>query len=162
MENEAIFDKHKKYRYLLTRYFETGNKTITFIMLNPSTADETLDDPTIRRCISFAKKLDVKKMQVVNLFAYRTPNVSVLKNAQEPIGEENNFYIENSAKESDIIILAWGNNGVYQNRAFIVKEMLKEFKNKIYALKILKNGEPSHPLYLKKDIVPALYFESID
>lgn len=162
MKNEAIFDKQKIYRYLLTRCFETGSKTVTFIMLNPSTADETLNDPTIRRCISFAKKLDAKKMQVVNIFAYRTPNVPELKNAEEPLGKENDFYIENAAEESDIIILAWGNHGSYMNRAEQIKKLLKPFKDKVYALKILKNSEPSHPLYLKKDIVPVLYFESID
>ena len=162
MKNEAIFDKQKRYRYLLTRNFETGSKTVTFVMLNPSVADETIDDPTIRRCIGFAKKLDANKMQVVNMFAYRTPNVSELKKAKEPIGCDNDLYIENAAKESDIIILAWGNHGVYMSRAEQIKKLLEPFKDKVYALKILKNGEPSHPLYLKKDLFPVLYFENVD
>lgn len=75
-------------------------------MLNPSTADDKIDDPTIRRCIGYAKKFGFGSMYVINLFAYRTPNKNILKEINDPIGPENDKIVEEIANKSDIIILA--------------------------------------------------------
>lgn len=143
-----------KYRYSLERIWDSYQGTITWILLNPSTADGQKDDPTIRRLISFTKNFGYNGMYVYNLFAYRTSNPKELFQAKDPIGELNNkkfkyinkFYNE---KWDAPIILAWGNHGSYLNRDEKVLKMLKSCK--LHCLGITKTGQPKHPLYLSKD-----------
>lgn len=80
------------YRYLLWREWNSNDKTVSFIMLNPSRADGSVNDPTITRCINFAKAWGYGRLEVVNLFAYRTPKPSLLKQAPEPIGRDNDAF----------------------------------------------------------------------
>ena len=155
----AIFSSDRKYRYLLERELEKGNKNVCFIMLNPSIADENQDDPTIRRVISFAKKFDAKILWVVNLFGFITSNPDTLKTVANPIGKDNNRFIKKYTKLADMIILAWGSKGDLLKRDQDVLKMLYEFEDKVYALKLLKDKKPSHPLYLPKDIQLVKYFK---
>lgn len=149
MLRKAYFDEDKIYRYLLYRKWGPSTKKIAWIMLNPSTADETLDDPTIRRCIGFAKQFDADELDIVNLFAYRSTNPKNLYTAEDPIGKENDSYILKSLESSSIIILGWGNHGKLLNRSDeVVSKLLKPYRDKVFALKVLKNGEPGHPLYI--------------
>jgi hypothetical protein len=99
------------YRYLLWREWNSQGKTVSFIMLNPSRADAEVNDPTITRCINFARSWGYSKLEVVNLFAYRTPHPSLLVQAAEPIGSDNDRYILESVSKSDRVILAWGDRG---------------------------------------------------
>ena len=99
------------YRYLLWREWNSQSKTVTFILLNPSRADAQVNDPTITRCIKFAQKWGYGRLEVVNLFAYRASKPSLLKQAVEPIGRDNDKYIQESVFKSDRVILAWGNHG---------------------------------------------------
>jgi len=158
IKKQAIFSKDKAYRYLLERELD-GKKHICFIMLNPSIANEKIDDPTIRRVIDFGIKFNAKKIWIVNLFAFVTSDPSYLLNTNDPIGKNNDKYIEKYSRLADIIILGWGNKGKFLGRDKEVLKKLKKFKHKVFALKILKNGSPSHPLYLKKTSELIKYFD---
>ncbi len=144
------------YRYLLWREWGSNLKTVSFIMLNPSRADAQINDPTITRCINFAKSWGYGRLEVVNLFAYRTPKPSLLKRAAEPIGKDNDRYILESVNRSNRIILAWGNNGTWQQQDFYVLQLLKNH-NHLYCFGITKKGCPRHPLYLRSTIKPVIY-----
>ncbi len=144
------------YRYLLWREWESDNKTVSFIMLNPSRADAQINDPTITRCIKFAQAWGYGRLEVVNLFAYRTSKPSLLKQVTEPIGKDNDRYILETVLKSDKVILAWGNHGTWQKRDSYTLELLKKHSH-IYCLGITKKGCPRHPLYLNRATQPQIF-----
>ena len=154
MQSGAIITGN--YRYLLWREWDSTSKTVTFIMLNPSRADAQANDPTITRCINFAKTWGYGRLEVVNLFAYRTPHPSLLKQAAEPIGRNNDRHITESVERSDRIILAWGNHGTWRKQDLYTLELLKNY-NHLYSLGITKKGCPRHPLYLRSNTKPKIY-----
>ena len=152
------------YRYLLWREWNSNFKTVSFIMLNPSRADAQVNDPTITRCINFASSWGYGRLEVVNLFAYRTPSPSLLKQAAEPIGRDNDRFILESVDRSDLeeiryavrVILAWGNHGTWRKQDLYVLQLL-ENHNHLYCFGITKKGCPCHPLYLRNTIKPQKY-----
>ncbi|WP_294203060.1 DUF1643 domain-containing protein [uncultured Chryseobacterium sp.] len=157
MIKNAIISTCKKYRYSLTRIWDDTKPTVMFIMLNPSTADATDDDPTIRRCIGFAKSWDYGGIVVCNLFAYRSTNPLELLTASDPAGDKNLYYLDYYAVRADKIICAWGNEAILnriKNQVKIVEFIFRR-KAKIHYLELSKNGFPKHPLYLKKTLVPV-------
>lgn len=148
MKSEAILSVDRKYRYVLTRTWDETLPNIMFVGLNPSTADETTDDPTIRRCINFAKSWGYGGLYMVNLFAYRSTNPNNIRIVDNPISDNNDSYISHYAKLSDKVVACWGNRGSYQKRSKEVTNLLEE----IYCFGQNKSGEPKHPFYLKKEI----------
>ncbi len=143
-----------KYRYDLWRIWDWREPRVLFTMLNPSTADADKDDPTIRRCIKFAKDYSFGGMYVCNLFAFRATNPKQLYKADDPIDPENMHHIHRAAvlKCNGEVICAWGNHGSLNGRS---GEMIWAFKN-LWGVKgkcfgLTKKGEPKHPLYLKGD-----------
>ena len=148
-----------KYRYLLWRNWDISKQKAVFIMLNPSTADDTNDDPTLRRCIGFARSWDYGGVQVINLFAYRSTDPGELNGILDPIGELNRYYIEKVIGTAGIIVAAWGVNGpkgfVRENALSNVKKALDG--RDIYCLDTTKAGEPRHPLYIRADKKPETY-----
>ena len=148
VNKNATFSDCRKYRYGLSRTWNGKKKTILFIGLNPSTANEKIDDPTIRRCINYAQNWGYGSLLMVNLFAYRATLPSELKNVKNPIGNDNDLHIIELSKKADIAVAAWGNEGTLLNRDKEVKKILPN----LMCLKINKSGQPSHPLYQKKDL----------
>ena len=148
VNKNATFSDCRKYRYALSRTWNGKKKTILFIGLNPSTANEKIDDPTIRRCINYAQNWGYGSLLMVNLFAYRATLPSELKNVKNPIGNDNDLHIIELSKKADIAVAAWGNEGTLLNRDKEVKKILPN----LMCLKINKSGQPSHPLYQKKDL----------
>ena len=148
VNKNATFSDCRKYRYGLSRTWNGKKKTILFIGLNPSTANEKIDDPTIRRCINYAQNWGYGSLLMVNLFAYRATMPSELKNVKNPIGNDNDLHIIELSKKADIVVAAWGNEGTLLNRDKEVKKILPN----LMCLKINKSGQPSHPLYQKKDL----------
>jgi hypothetical protein len=148
VNKNATFSDCRKYRYALSRTWNGKKKTILFIGLNPSTADEKIDDPTIRRCINYAQNWGYGSLLMVNLFAYRATMPSELKNAINPIGNDNDLYIIELSKKADLAVAAWGNKGTLLNRDKEVKKIIPN----LMCLKINKSGQPAHPLYQKKDL----------
>ena len=143
----ARFSKDKRYRYLLGRRISEAPERLLFVMLNPSTADETHNDPTIRRCIGFAKRWNYGILEVANLFAFRTPDVKELRLAADPIGADNDEWIRGALASADKVVLAWGNHGAYKNRSHEVRRMALNISQPFH-LGLNKTGEPKHPLYL--------------
>ena len=144
----ATFSSCRTYRYSLSRIWDKKKKYVLFIGLNPSTANEEAVDPTIRRCVNYAKDWGYGGFMMVNLFAYRTTLPSNLKKVKYPVGTENDKYIVTLSKKADITVAAWGNNGNLYSRD---KKVLSLVPN-LMCLKVNKSGQPAHPLYLKKDL----------
>lgn len=146
MKRDAIFDQTRKYRYLLKRQWGTDDGNfVNFVLLNPSTADENVDDPTIKACIKLAQNWGCDGIWVTNLFAFRATKPVELKKAENPIGNENNSYITEYAKRSKTVVIAWGNHGSFLKRGEQVTKMLSQITT-LHCLQILKNGSPKHPL----------------
>lgn len=106
-ENSAVLSGCGTYRYRLTREWADG-ECVTWLMLNPSTADATVDDPTIRKCVGFSKRWGYGRMVVVNLFALRSPDPRALARNTDPVGPENDCYLTQAFEEGREIICAWG------------------------------------------------------
>ncbi|PIN87221.1 hypothetical protein COV19_00790 [Candidatus Woesearchaeota archaeon CG10_big_fil_rev_8_21_14_0_10_44_13] len=151
MEKDAFISKCGKYRYWLYRRWDKNKGCCSFIMLNPSTADASKDDPTIRRCIGYAKRLGYGSMYILNLFALRATDKKELKTADDPVGACNDRYMRKMLKNAKVIIAAWGSYGRYMGRSEKVLNMLRERRHEVYCLKMGKSGEPCHPLYLRND-----------
>ena len=160
--SEAIFSPNREYRYTLWRKvpvtfnFEerkwTGNY-VMFIGLNPSTADEVVNDPTIRRCISFSSSWGFTRMCMTNLFAYRATQPEDMKKQVDPIGPDNDTHLLQIAAGAGLIIAAWGNHGSFLGRD---NEVVKLIPN-LHCLGVSKGGHPKHPLYLKGDTQPIAF-----
>ena len=155
IEYGAIFDITERYRYSLWRAWSPYHPRMAFILLNPSTADEHKNDPTIRRCISFAQAWNFGSIEVVNLFAYRATDYRELFKASEPIGTENNHFLVQAVEHSPLIVLGWGARGTFLNRDRQVMTLLTA-RNDFSCLGLTKNRQPRHPLYVKgnADLVP--------
>lgn len=149
----AIISDCGQYRYLLTR--ESGlplaeAPAALFIMLNPSTADATLDDPTIRRCRGFAQAWGCSGLAVANLYAYRATNPRELLLCADPVGPENDTRLAALAREYSDIVCAWGKNAK-PDRVDAVAAILQSSGVRLWCLGTNKDGSPKHPLYVKQD-----------
>lgn len=144
MQRTASFSPCSKYRYSLSRTWDKSLPRILFVGLNPSTADDHCDDPTVRRCIGFAQLWGYGGLILVNLFGYRTTDPSGLTEVDDPVGPENDRWIAVEQARVDCVVAAWGNHGVLRNRDEAVLEIL----SRTYCLGITKAGCPRHPLYI--------------
>ncbi|MFZ6767810.1 DUF1643 domain-containing protein [Undibacterium sp. Di26W] len=153
---KTILSPGRHYRYVLWRKVGTdpnNNTVCTFVMLNPSTADETVNDPTITRCMGFAESWGYGWLCVVNLFACRATDPDDMQRFFDPVGPDNDAWLQLVVAEADMVVAAWGVNGSYKNRDVIVKKTLP----KLHVLKLTKYRHPAHPLYLKKTLGPQLW-----
>lgn len=151
----ATFDSARVYRYSLWRRWDEGLPVVAFVMLNPSTADETKLDPTLRRCLRFAIDLGYGGFDVVNLFALRATDPGELKRAADPIGDLNDAAICRSAESAARVICAWGVNPMAFNRSRDVSEMLSGIC--LWALGLTSGLQPRHPLYMPADAKPTIW-----
>ncbi len=151
MGSGAEFSPCGRYRYTLWRTWDADAPLVMFIMLNPSTADATRNDPTIRRCIGFARDWGYGGVRVGNLFAWRTPYPEVLRSVVDPIGRDNDSALRELAEEAELVIAAWGVHGAWQGRAQAFRQA---FPRPLHALGITKAGEPAHPLRLRRTCRP--------
>ena len=161
MKRNAVLSAHGVYRYLLTREWSSGPQG-AIIMLNPSTADEFQDDPTIRKCIGFAQRLGWGGFSVVNLYAYRATDPADLRRAGYPIGPHNEQYIERAvdlaADTGAPVVAAWGRKG-HQQQARVRAVLAALRSTPVFALRIAKTGAPSHPLMLPYSTQLLPYYE---
>ena len=153
MRSEANFSACRKYRYALWRVWDESKPYAMFIGLNPSTADEINDDPTVRRCIQFAKDWGYGGLCMSNIFAYRATDPNDMKEVQEPVGPENDLWLKKLSKDAGIVVAAWGNHGLHLGRSSEVTSFIPNLKY----LKLNKSGEPCHPLYLRSDSLPTAF-----
>lgn len=157
----AIFSDCRKYRYSLWRRWKlpelaSGNSDLCcFIGLNPSTADETVDDPTIRRCIGFAKDWGFNGLVMLNIFAYRATDPTVMKDQPDPVGDHNNEAIAEVTARVGKTVAAWGVHGQFRDRDAVVMRLIHNLD--FYCLGLTKDGHPKHPLYLPKNSAPMRF-----
>lgn len=143
----------KSYRYTLWRVWDPGLPFVQFIGLNPSTADEKVSDPTVTRCINFAKAWECGGMCMTNAFALRDTDPKVMLRADDPIGPENNEWLRSIYDVTKYHVACWGAHGMHRLRHYVVVKMLK----RLDCLKRTKGNLPSHPLYLRGDLRPTAY-----
>ncbi|MBW4469489.1 MAG: DUF1643 domain-containing protein [Stenomitos rutilans HA7619-LM2] len=160
MQTGAEFDATGHYRYLLWRSWNEQAARVGFVMLNPSRADAVVNDPTIRRCLGFARSWGFGALDVVNLFAYCTAQPKELRQVADPVGHENDRYLAQLAQRVDRIVLAWGNDGCLQSRDRAVMALWSD-RTPVYCLGITKRGQPQHPLYLRRDIQLMPWLQSV-
>lgn len=134
----------RRYRYTLWRLWGPGARPAMFIGLNPSTADETQDDPTIRRCKAFAKCSGCDSLIMTNLFSWRATDPRAMKAADDPVGPQNDDWLRRLAPVAHVRVAAWGVHGSWSERAKHVAAILSN----LYCLGTTKGGDPRHPLYL--------------
>lgn len=152
----AEFDPERKYRFRLSREWDHRKPVVLFIMLNPSTADENVLDPTLTRCRKYAEAWGFGKMMVGNLWALRSTDPKALLTHPDPVGFGNIGHLVTMHEASALTVVGWGANVKHptlSQHAASVLQMLREVKP-VYALRITKEGHPQHPLYLPGDLKP--------
>lgn len=151
----ATFTPDRFYRYRLWRRWGPG-EAVAFLGLNPSTADETLDDPTIRRCIGFAKSWGFDAYYMLNLYGWRSTLPGPLWDGSvaEPIGPDHDRHILEVGGSVSYVVCAWGAFPKAQQRGKDVLHLLNDAGIETKALKLTLDGHPAHPLYLKSNLKP--------
>lgn len=144
----AIFSDCERYRYELTRVWDAAGGKALFVMLNPSTADEFKNDPTVERCERRARALGFGAFRVVNIFAFRATDPKVMRAEPDPVGPGNDAAIVGSVDWADAIVCAWGNHGAHMGRGQAVAQMLRQTGRELSHLGITGAGQPKHPLYI--------------
>lgn len=142
-----------KYRYVLSRTWDASKKSVLWIMLNPSTADQNVFDPTVRRCFGFSQDWGFGRMVVCNIFAYRSTDPEMLLLVPDPVGPLNNEKIEEEIEKSQLVMVAWGAHKIVRttNRHREVMDLIHRHGYVPHTLKLTNSGYPSHPLYIPKD-----------
>lgn len=146
----AVFSPDRVHRYALWRHWLVGEGQLLTIMLNPSTADEHLNDPTIRRVLDFAADSGYRSLAVANLFALRSTDPKGLLDHNDPVGPANQRWIETLIEESDSVLVAWGAFPFAAERAEEVLQLLETTDIPVFCLGKTAGGDPRHPLYVKR------------
>lgn len=149
----ACFDSTGAYRYALWRSWDDALPRVAFLLLNPSTADAERDDPTIRRCIAYARQWGFGSLHVVNLFAYRATNPRDLLAAPDPVGPDNDAHLLEATRAATLTVAGWGLHGRHNGRAAAVRSLLSA--RPLHTLALTASGEPRHPLYLPAVLRPT-------
>lgn len=148
----CAFSPDRRYRYTLIRRWSSRDDFINFVMLNPSTADEIDNDPTVERCERRARQWGFAGLIVTNIFALRSTDPRALYDAADPVGPDNNRHILDMAQRAALIVCAWGGHGKYRGRSTDVRRLLSGLR--LHYLKLNGDGEPAHPLYLPYALLP--------
>lgn len=152
MERYASLSDDGLYRYSLTRTWDYDLPSVAFCMLNPSTADALIDDPTIRRCVGFARGWGYGSLNVVNMFAWRATDPDALALADDPIGPENDRALF-AVSQQGPLVCAWGASvpHYWRHRPAAIVAQLRAARAELFHLGLTKDGHPRHPLYLRGD-----------
>ena len=144
----AVYSDCERYRYSLTRVWDPAGDKALFVMLNPSTAPEVQNDPTVERCERRARTLGFGAFRVTNIFAWRDTDPRLMRAAEDPVGPENDAAILEGAAWADRIIAAWGTHGAHLARGPEVERLLRQTGMPLFTLGLTKEGHPKHPLYI--------------
>lgn len=144
----ALYSACETYRYLLTREWAPGAPRLLFVMLNPSTASELRNDPTVARCEARARAMGQGALRVANIFAFRATDPRALRHAADPVGPQNDRLLADSALWADVVICAWGNHGALRGRAATAEALLRASGRPLLHLGLTGAGQPRHPLYV--------------
>jgi hypothetical protein len=154
MNSGALLSPCRRYRYALWREWDPSLPTVCFCGLNPSTADETKDDPTIRRELGYARAWLFGRLVKVNAYGWRDTKPERMLEADDPIGPGNLPEVLLQAQRAALFVAAWGNN-IRERDAFVLRTMLRQAGVTIHVLRLTGKGNPEHPLYLPKHLRPV-------
>lgn len=147
-DSVATYSDCERYRYALTRSWDSAGRRVMFVMLNPSTATEVQNDPTVERCERRARALGFGQFRVTNIFAWRATDPRNMRAAADPVGPDNDTAIAEGSTWADQIICAWGTHGAFLKRGPQVHELLRATGKKLFHLGLTRDGHPRHPLYV--------------
>ncbi len=153
----AIYSPCEKYRYALTRIWDPQGRKISFVMLNPSTATEVQNDPTVERCERRARALGFGAFRVCNIFAWRDTDPFKMRKSKAPVGPANDAAILEAQDWADATLCAWGTHGDHLSRGPAVENLLRRSGGNLYHLGLSKAGHPKHPLYISYQQQPELW-----
>ncbi len=153
--SSATYSDDELYRYELTRIWQPDGRRVSFVMLNPSTATEQQNDPTVERCERRARTLGFGAFRVTNIFAWRATDPRAMRRAPDPVGPENDATILEAAIWADQVICAWGTHGTFMGRGATVETLLRRTGKPLFHLGLSKAGHPKHPLYIAYAQQPA-------
>ena len=154
--SEAVYSPDSQYRYALTRIWASGPRVL-FVMLNPSTATEVQNDPTVERCERRARALGFGSFAVANIFAFRATDPRVMRAAMDPVGPQNDTTSLGLSALADQIICAWGSHGAHLNRGPAVEALLRATGRPLLQLGLTQTGNPKHPLYIAYSQRPEVW-----
>lgn len=146
-DSSAVYSPCMRYRYSLTRRWAPGPGAL-FVMLNPSTATEAQNDPTVERCERRARALGFGAFRVCNIFAWRATDPRVMRAQPDPVGAGNDAAILQGAGWADRIVCAWGTHGAHLGRGLATEAMLRGAGHRLFHLGLTRDGHPRHPLYV--------------
>ena len=144
----ALYSDCERYRYALTRTWDDRGGKVLFVMLNPSTATEVQNDPTVERCERRARTLGFGAFRVCNIFAWRATDPRVMRAQDDPVGPGNDAAIIEGADWADTVVCAWGTHGAHLARGARVEALLRTTGKPLFHLGLSKDGHPRHPLYI--------------
>ncbi len=154
----AVYSDCERYRYSLTRTWQSSGRRVLFVMLNPSTATEVQNDPTVERCERRARALGFGAFRVTNIFAWRDTDPRGMRAAPDPVGPHNDAAIRDGVVWCDQVIAAWGAHGAHLERGAQVKALLHAARQAVHHLGLTKQGHPKHPLYIAYAQPPQPWF----
>ena len=162
----SLWSEDRQHRYFLRRPAltaeERAKKPVAFVMLNPSTADEVKDDPTVAKSRRYAKSWGFGEVIVLNAFAYRATDPKNMRAHPDPVGPDNDEVIHATVahiiEREGIIVCGWGNHGLHLDRGAALRSLLKPFP--LHAFPITKQNQPGHPLYLRSTVTPMEWLKA--
>jgi hypothetical protein len=157
MLSVALFSADERYRYALVREWNAALDKLVVIGLNPSTADEVVNDPTVTRCVKRANSLMCGGLVMLNLFAWRATDPMGMRAQVDPIGSMNDAVLLAMAVKRPVVLAAWGNNGILRNRAQFVTDLLISAGVTLHSLAVTELGQPQHPLYIPYSKAPSVW-----
>lgn len=155
----AVFSDCERYRYTLTRSWDDTLDRVAFVMLNPSTADEMKNDPTVERCERRARTLGFGAFRVCNIFAWRDTDPRNMRAATDPVGLANDAAILEACDWADTIVCAWGTHGAHLDRGAACEKMMRACGKPLFHVGLTKAGHPKHPLYVAYAVQPMQWGE---
>ncbi len=153
----ALYSDCENYRYALTRVWAGKGSKVLFVMLNPSTATEVQNDPTVERCERRARALGFGAFRVCNIFAWRATDPREMRRQSDPVGPENDATITEGCHWADEIVCAWGTHGEHMNRGEDVERLMRGTGLPLKHLGLSKAGHPKHPLYIGYRVQPETW-----
>jgi hypothetical protein len=156
-ESVATYSDCERYRFDLTRVWDAAGDRALFVMLNPSTATEMQNDPTVERCERRARAQGFGAFCVCNIFAWRSTDPAGLRQTDDPIGDANDAAILAASSWADRVVCAWGTHGALLDRGPAVERLLRSAEVTLYHLGLTKHGHPKHPLYIGYGTAPTVW-----
>lgn len=150
----ALYSDCETYRYALSRRWNDDDGQLAFVMLNPSTATELRNDPTIERCERRARRLGFGGIEIVNLFAFRATLPADLHRADDPVGPENDAVLADHCVQARLVVAAWGVHGTLLGRG---AQVARRLTCPLHHLGLTKDGHPRHPLYVPYTVHPQIW-----